>query len=263
VGASEALADDDDHELWPFLVEQLDGGRRGRELTFYLSELRSCRGPVLVAACGTGSNLFELLAAGRDAYGFDASGFLLELLLESPAARRIPDIRARVSRQDLVDFEYGFDVAAICVPARSFLLLSSEDDEVRCLRNAFEHLAPGGRLLLDLFDPVPALPGVEPSPGSGFEPVGEFRHPHTGEAIALSCCLRRGPGEQAHGIEWRYVVREQEHRTRTRQRRVHRGEFEQLLRRAGFDRLWLFGDWGRSPITPESQELFFVAERSR
>ncbi|HET6413505.1 MAG TPA: class I SAM-dependent methyltransferase [Anaeromyxobacter sp.] len=258
-----AFSGDNDDELWPYLAEQLDGGRLDRELAFYLSEIRFCRGPVLVAGCGTGTVLLELLAAGRDAYGFDASGFLLELLQDKPAARRYPDLRARVTRQDLVDFEYGFDLAAICIRARSFLSLPSEDDAVRCLRNAFDHLAPAGRVLLNLSDPLLALSGPPPSQGSEFGPAGEFRHPRNGETIALSYRLRNGPMEEARDIEWRFWSREQEHRARTRLRRIERGEIELCLQRAGFDRWWLFGDIGRSPWTPEDPELFFIAERPR
>jgi len=263
MGAPLASSAQNDDELGPYLAEQLDGGRLDRELAFYLSESRFCRGPVLVAGCGTGSVLLELLAAGRDAYGFDASGFLLELLLQKPAARRHPDLRARVTRQDLVDFEYGFDLAAICIPARSFLSLPSEELLVRCLRNAFDHLAPGGRLLFDLWDPLLALKGPFPKNGSEFGPAGEFRHPRTGETIALSYRLRNGPFEQARDIEWQFCSGGQEHHARTRLRRLERGEVEGFLRRAGFHRFWLFGDSGRSPSTPEDPELFFIAERPR
>lgn len=138
---------------WGFIYDQMmenladwvDNNRR-----FYLSNLRDVSGPVLECACGTGNILLPLLQAGFDIYGFDISKSMLATLRKKALALKVENITDRVSIQDLESFQYAMRFDAILIPTNSFSMLATQDAQIRALRNIYEHLAPGGKLLLDL-----------------------------------------------------------------------------------------------------------------
>ena len=66
-----------DSRWWALIYDQWNeaGGRcaqRKRELAFYRGQLQDTRGPILEAACGTGSIMLPLIADGFDVCGFDS-----------------------------------------------------------------------------------------------------------------------------------------------------------------------------------------------
>ena len=187
---------------------------------------------------------------------------MLEALFGKAEAGRYPDLRARVTRQNLVDFRYDFRFDAICIPARSFLHLMGQDDQIACLRSAFEYLNPGGRLLLNFFNPSLSHLVARAAPATEYQLVMEAKHPRTGQTITVSCRQRNDLLEQTQDLDWRFVMDGREHETKMRLRWIYKQEFELLLRLAGFARWQLFGDFARSACTYDSQELIWVAERS-
>lgn len=117
------------------------------DVPFYLDRLRGTRGPILEAACGTGRLLVPLLEAGLDVAGFDRSQDMLEVCRRHCAARGLsPDLR----QARFQDFAYPQRFAAILVPVGTFTLLDEVDEAMAVLRRFFDHLAPGGRLMIDL-----------------------------------------------------------------------------------------------------------------
>jgi SAM-dependent methyltransferase len=118
---------------------------------FYQINLKGIHGPVLECACGTGIFLLPLLQSGIDMYGFDISPSMLATLRKKAAVQGIKNITDRISIQDLETFHYDeqrFDV--ILIPTNSFGMLVTQEAQIRALRNIYDHLAPGGKLLLDL-----------------------------------------------------------------------------------------------------------------
>ncbi len=125
---------------WALIYDQFNQGRHQNELAFYRAELRQCAGSVLEVACGNGMIFLELLQEGFDVYGFDISQEMLDSLFSKADALEQQEVRARVSRQDMVDFSYDLKFSGIYIPARSFLHLLSQDEQIRCLRNIYAHL---------------------------------------------------------------------------------------------------------------------------
>ncbi|MEN5145291.1 class I SAM-dependent methyltransferase [Brevundimonas diminuta] len=128
-------------------------GRSFGDVEFYAARLKGCDGPVLEPAVGSGRVLVPLLEAGFEVVGFDASEAMLDLC-RAACARR--DLTADLSVARFDDFAYATRFAAAIVPAGSFQLIATAQEGLAVLRRLHDHLAPGGRLILDL-DPVSAV----------------------------------------------------------------------------------------------------------
>lgn len=110
-----------------------------------LAEVRP--GPVLDAGCGTGRHLAALLAAGVDAWGFDASSDLLAL------AEQRPGLARRVRPGDMRHPPYPpGSFAAVLLFFTAFGYFTDAENGAT-LHALAALLRPGGGLLLDLPDP--------------------------------------------------------------------------------------------------------------
>jgi SAM-dependent methyltransferase len=106
-------------------------------------------GPVLELACGTGSLLAPLAAAGLEVVGLDLSEEMLRI-----ARQRIAELpgdvrdRIRLVHADMGAFDLGREFPLVVLADNSFRELTTEEELASCLRCVARHLEPGGRLLL-------------------------------------------------------------------------------------------------------------------
>ena len=112
---------------WALIYDQWNeaGGRcaqRKRELAFYRGQLQNTQGPILEAACGTGSIMLPLIADEFDVCAFDSSFPMLEVLRGKAMDLGIADIDDRITQQDLTKFSYSHLFAAVLMPASSIML---------------------------------------------------------------------------------------------------------------------------------------------
>jgi len=129
--------------------ERFSDSDRG-DVSYYREQAKAADGRVLEAACGTGRVYLELLAAGVDADGFDASRGALAVLREHAARRGLDPSVWQASMTDVaVDREYGL---VIC-PFNTFQHLRSIEEQLAALEAAYGALAPGGTFLIDVFVP--------------------------------------------------------------------------------------------------------------
>ena len=136
---------------------------------------------MLECACGTGIFLLPLLAAGQDMYGFDISKSMLATLKKKADAQGLRDIDSRISVQSFETFHYDRRFEAVIIPTNAFAMLTTQEAQIQTLQNIAAHLAPGGRLLLDIT--LLGMRGLVESP-----PVVEgqwytWTHPETGLPI--------------------------------------------------------------------------------
>lgn len=134
---------------WVYTLDKPVGHSFG-DLEFYRHRLEHCDGPILEPAVGNGRILVPLLEAGLPIEGFDASDAMLAYC-DAECRRR--GLAAALSRQSFADFSYDKRFAAIIVPAGSFQLITDGATAAAVLRRFHDHLAPGGRLIVDL-DPI-------------------------------------------------------------------------------------------------------------
>ena len=116
-----------------------------QELTFYATHIVSCPQPALEVACGTGRILLPLLARGFDVQGFDASP---EMLAQCKAKAKQQHLFPVLYEQRMQDLTLPRQYGCIFSPLGSFQHLFDRDDAQRALQKFYDHLLPGGKLII-------------------------------------------------------------------------------------------------------------------
>ncbi|WBX87541.1 class I SAM-dependent methyltransferase [Achromobacter mucicolens] len=137
---------------WIYHLDKPIGHSFG-DLEFYRQRLTGCDGPILEPAVGNGRILIPLLEMGFAIEGFDASQDMLKHCRQECRKR---DLAATLTCQTFEQFSYDRRFAAIIMPAGSFQLITETASAVAVLKRFWEHLQPGGRLILDI-DPIESV----------------------------------------------------------------------------------------------------------
>lgn len=137
---------------WIYHLDKPIGHSFG-DLEFYRQRLTGCDGPILEPAVGNGRILIPLLEMGFAIEGFDASQDMLQHCRQECRKR---DLAATLTCQTFEQFSYDRRFAAIIMPAGSFQLITETASAVAVLKRFWEHLQPGGRLILDI-DPIESV----------------------------------------------------------------------------------------------------------
>ncbi len=236
------------------------------DVPFYVDCARHASGKTLELGCGTGRILIPTAAAGCNIVGLDASGFMLERC-RTKLERQPTEVqrRARLAQGNMIDFNLNESFALITIPFRGFQHLLRTEEQLSCLSCVHRHLAPGGRLVFDAFQPNPRYlhdpEYLEEREEFGETPLPDGRSFRRTWRIAA---YRRA--EQINEIEFIYYLT---HADGTKERIVepfplryfYRFELEHLLARAGLRLTNLYGDFDRTPLRDDSPEMIFVAER--
>ena len=121
---------------------------------FYLNLANEYGGPVLEFGCGTGRITLPLARQGVDVTGMDASHSMLEVLraklAKEPAGVRR---RTRVVEGDFRTHYLGDQFSLVVIPFRPMQHMYTTEDQLAALKNARRHLADGGILAFDVFNP--------------------------------------------------------------------------------------------------------------
>lgn len=177
------------------------GGPTEGDVAFFERLAGETGGPILEIGCGTGRVAGALAAAGFDVVGVDRSAPMLRLAEERRAAV-LPEVAARLTfvHGDMTTMHLDRQFPLIVAPSRVFQFALTSDDQRAALRAFKAHLAPNGRLVLDLFDP--SLQYVVP--GAIFPPrSGEVVHPKTGNRVAWEIAGREpDPSQQLVMSDW-------------------------------------------------------------
>lgn len=255
----------DDYGVIAELYDHVGLYRERADVAFYLEEAGAAGGPVLELGCGTGRVLLPVARAGTEIAGLDASERMLavcrERLTAEPAA-----VRERVSlvRGDMAGFELGRAFALVTTPFRSFQHLLTVERQLDCLRCARRHLVPGGRFILDVFNPSLEMLAREASPAEfGEEPP--FTVPDGRRVVRRVRIPARDRSLQVQDVELLYDVTHPDGRAErvvhaTRMRWLYRFEAEHLLARSGFAVTAVYGGYDRCAFgAREPGELLVVA----
>jgi SAM-dependent methyltransferase len=237
---------------------------RVQDVAFYRNAARDFGDPILELGCGTGRITMSLAEAGKRITGLDLSGRMLERAVKKRAALRV-EARERVHlvQGDMARFDLGEKFRLVIIPFRPFQHLLEVRQQMDCLECVRKHLAPGGRLILDVFqtdaermhDPV----HMREVPLTEYE-TADGRRVRISERVAA---FHRA--EQRNDVEMIFSIT---HRDGRQERLVFawplryffRYEVVHLLARCGFKVAALYGDFDRSLIRDDSPEMIFVAE---
>ncbi len=231
------------------------------DIPFYVEEARQSEGPVLELGCGTGRVVIPIAEAGIDTVGLDFSSAMLRV---AQSKARCMDEGAGVLslvRADMRDFVLNQKFKLIVIPFRGFMSLMSVQDQVRTLVRISHHLAPGGRLIFNIF-----VPDLNMLVQEGEVPY-HFRDvtvPDTGTRLVV---WHQSRYDNYHQIINTRVITEELDEDGVVCKRfyrdfplryIHRWEMHHLLQICGFQLLDLYGDFDRTPFDETSTEMIWV-----
>ncbi len=239
---------------------------RLQDVAFYREAVRDFGDPVLELGCGTGRITMALAEAGKRVTGLDLSERMLERAARKRAALYTEEReRVHLVQGDMARFDLGETFRLVIIPFRPFQHLLEVPEQMNCLECVKKHLAPGGRLILDVFqtdaermhDPVHMREVL----------VTEYKTAD-GRQVRIServAAFHRA--EQRNDVEMIFSIRHKDGREERLVfawplRYFFRFEVEHLLARCGFRVTLLYGDFDRTPMRDESPEMIFVAESS-
>ena len=236
------------------------------DVDFYVGFSRAADGATLELGCGTGRILIPTAAAGPEIVGLDISEYMLakcrqKLQGQPPAVQE----RVRLVQDNMASFDLGQTFSLITMPFRSFQHLLHVHEQLSCLQCAHRHLARDAKLIVEVFQVKPQgmyhPKWVEESEDFDEVKLSQGRKLRRTHRVAA---FHRA--EQYNDREMIYYVTHPDGQTeRLVQacpfRYFFRYEIEHLLARCSFRVVELFGDFDQSPLTDESPEMIFVAEK--
>ncbi len=241
--------------------------RERPDVAFFVEVARESGGPLLEVGCGTGRILIPTARAGFEITGLDLSAEMLAVCREK-LSHESSDVQARVKtvQGDMRRFDLNQTFRLVTAPFRCFLHLLTVQDQLDCLASIHRHLLPGGRFILDIFDPwLPMLVDEKYRGEHGEE--SEFTMPDGRRIQRRSRIVFYDNTTQIADSELIYYITHSNGRTERivdplRLRCIFRYEAEHLLARAGFQLENIYCDYEQSPYGAKTPgELVCVARK--
>ncbi|MCY3542719.1 MAG: class I SAM-dependent methyltransferase [Chloroflexi bacterium] len=230
------------------------------DIPFYVEEAVRSGGPVLELGCGTGRIAIPIAQSGIDIVAVDSSSAMLEHARSKAESAHTPSLN--LLQADMRDFEIDTQFALIIIPFRGFLSLLSVEDEMRALATIRRHLAPGGRLVFDIFVPDISMMVQEGDIPYYFRDVID---PATGAHMVIWNQASYDAFSQVMSIRTTIEELDDSGRVASKMYRdfalryITRWEMHHLLRTCGFDVLALHGDFNRNDFDEDSTDMIWVA----
>jgi SAM-dependent methyltransferase len=212
------------------------------DVEFYVEEAVAAGGPVVELACGTGRIAVPVAKAGVPVIGVDGSAGMLEVAREYATAEGVSEL-VDLRLGDLREPPVRERVPLVLIPFRSLLHMTTEADREHALAAARELLAPGGKLVFDVF--APAKEDIDATNGRWLErEPGIFERADWDEGKRmLTLSVRRGEEATTMHLAWLSAL-----------------EWRRLLERAGLEIAAHYGWFDRRPYTGQ-EDFVFVATR--
>ena len=233
------------------------------DIQFYVEQALQSGGPVLELGSGTGRVAIPIAQAGIEVVGLESSaGMLREARRKTGDAQGASHGIPEWVEGDMRDFSLGRKFALVIIPFRGFLSMLSVGEQLDCLQCVRRHLAPGGRLIFDVF--VPDLDMLVDDPSTPFY-VEDVPHPDSDRRLVIWHHNRFDNHNQinnartileevdAGGEMVRRLYRE------FQVRYIHRFEAQHLLELAGYRVEELYGDFEHGPFDEDSTDMVWVA----
>lgn len=233
---------------------------------FYVDEAAHTTGRVLELGCGTGRVLIPIARKGKAIVGVDGSREMLAKCTEKLAAEP-DDVRRRATLHhgDLRNFDLGETFSLAISPFRVLQQITTVDEQLGFLAAAARHLEPGGRLVLDVFNPsFEKLVGwsgdeIEDTPAQRL-PDGRVFH-RTFRVVRVRWVDQVSETELIYHVSSASGAPAVRHVQAFEMRWYLRAELLHLFARSGFRVDALYGNFDRSPLTDSSPEQVVCATR--
>jgi SAM-dependent methyltransferase len=213
------------------------------DVSFYVEEAAQAGGPVVELGVGTGRIAVPTALAGIPVIGVDSSHGMLEVCREAAelaGVAQLVDLRLGDLRAPPVPER----VALVTCPFRSYLHLRSDAERLEALRAARALLAPGGRLVFDVF--APGADDIAETHGRWIEREPDiFERAEWDEGERTLTLSVRGPsGGSTMTLAW-----------------LSPPEWRALLGEAGFEVVACYGWFDRRPFSG-GEDSVWIARRA-
>lgn len=223
------------------------------QVAFYERQISLYGSPVLELACGSGNYLVTLSNNDVEISGIDISEQML-----NAAERRAEsqDTETNLINADMRDFELNQKFALIFIAGNSLQHLNTHEDVAECFASVKKHLAPGGKFIVEIFNP--ALDLLCRNPYERYF-VGEYRTENGW--VVLTENVRYDAATQLNHIDWHYKNQYfgEEQTVSFMMRQFFPQEFDSLFTYNGFVIETKYGDFDESPFTSNSPKQIIVA----
>jgi hypothetical protein len=170
-------------------------------------------------------------------------------------------LTAQLYQSNLQDLSLPHSYEAIIIPGGSFLLIEQRDESLNVLKRLYDHLQPGGRLVLDIFLPDTQFQCGPMGGRSTFELAN-------GDTITMEKTLVEADFYQQYKVslikyeKWRQGALIQTELQRLAVRWYGVEEFKLVLENIGFSDVVISADfeYGKSP-TQRNQHFVYEAYR--
>ena len=223
------------------------------DIPFYVKEAKKAAGLVLELACGTGRLTIPISRSGVDITGVDISRPMLSRAREKAAEA---GVGAVFIRADIRSFALKKKFSLVFIPFNSMQHLHDRVSLERFFSRVRAHLAPGGRFILDVFNPDPHYLVRD---ADELVPISCYKDPATGRDILVNESYSYDRAAQAARPVWHY-----------KRGRCNMGvkklnmrcffplELEMLLHYNGFAIKARYGDFDRSAFRSGSPKQILV-----
>jgi SAM-dependent methyltransferase len=236
------------------------------DIGFVLTLAARAAGPLLELGCGTGRLLLPLARAGYTVTGIDSSPAMLALARERLAGEAVA-VQQRVTlfEADMTAFELPGRFALAIISYNTFMHLSPAQ-KTAALQHIHRHLLPGGRLFMDLINPLAAAQTPEDRLLT-LERV--LTEPGTTNLLLQMASSRVDLDQQVLHITWLYDTSPpaggsvQRLVVQARYYYLYPHELELLLEESGYHLEALYGSYNQVPFSEESDRLLALATGNR
>ncbi len=224
---------------------------------FYRAEAGPRGGRVLELGSGTGQKLIPIASDGHRCTGLELSPAMLAEARRKAGAHGVD---VEWVQGDMRGFDLGRTFDRVLIAANTLLHLHQAEELVDCFRSVCRHLAPGARLVLDVFNPNLALlaraDGVRRRRDdvSFVDPARGAVHVDVAETYDAAAQVTHGSWYFSTDSEPDFVV------VPLAIRSIFPQELPLLLRLGGLRVLDRFGDWSRGSLTARAPLQIYVCE---
>jgi SAM-dependent methyltransferase len=226
----------------------------------YQRAMQEVPGRALELGCGTGRLLLPYLRADLPVEGLDASADMLAICR---AKADHAGLQAVVYQQEMQDFALPSMYTTIYVAAGSFGLLTNRDDARATLQCCYQHLEPGGQLLIALSVPWDHMTR---SRQPDWFLAGMTTRPQDGATVMCHQAYRYDVVDQISTGWLKYEIYHNDVLAETYQRIAMQRwyypyEFRLLLEQAGFHTITVGATDHGTPIADFGTEMLFRARK--
>ncbi len=229
------------------------------EYQFYRYFMHELPGHALELACGTGQFLLGYLDEELVVDGLDSSSIMLA---RAERKAQKSNLAPRLYQSTMQDFTINQRYTTLYIPSCSFMLLTERAQAHQALRRFYEHLIPGGQLLVSLFNPW-----HERDQSSRAKLRRDFFH--NAHRILFYETFRYKPIEQLRQGFYRFETYQESGMQLAVElyefwwRWYGRYEFEMMLAQAGFSDITIYSDYTLQQVSTDTDSpvLIFRARK--